>query len=92
MPDSVSSTVSAIFRRLKIPRPKGAALHLLRHSHTSVLLAEGVPLPAVAGRPGHSSVRTTQKIYGHTIHGQDEEAARKWEAYQRRNRPPKPEN
>jgi len=84
-PDSISATVSALFKRLKIPKPKGAALHLLRHSHTSVLLAEGVPLAAVSARLGHSSVRTTQEIYAHMITGQDEEAARKWEQYQKRN-------
>jgi hypothetical protein len=33
-------------------------------------------------------VRTTQDIYAHMITGQDEEAARKWEEYQKRNRPP----
>jgi integrase len=49
-------------------------------------LAEGVPLPAVSARLGHSSVRTTQEIYAHMITGQDEEAARKWEEYQKRNR------
>ena len=84
-PDSAS--VSATFRRLKIPKPKGAALHLLRHSHTSILFAEGVPLAAVSARLGHSSVRTTQEIYAHMITGQDEEAARKWDEYQKRNRP-----
>jgi hypothetical protein len=47
----------------------------------------GVPLPAVSARLGHSSVRTTQEIYAHMITGQDEEAARKWEEYQQRNRP-----
>jgi integrase len=86
-PDSISASVSALFKRLKIPKPKGAALHLMRHTHTSVLLAEGVPLPAVSARLGHSSVRTTQEIYAHMITGQDEEAARKWEEYQRLNRP-----
>ncbi len=90
-PDSISASVSALFKRLKIPKPKGAALHLLRHTHTSVLLAEGVPVPAVSARLGHSSVRTTQEIYAHMIKGQDEEAARKWEGYQKRNMPPKPE-
>jgi integrase len=84
-PDSISASVSAIFKRLKIPKPKGGALHLLRHTHTSVLLAEGVPLAAVSARLGHGSVRTTQEIYAHMITGQDELAARKWEEYQRRN-------
>ncbi len=35
---------------------------------------------------------TTQEIYAHMIKGQDEEAARKYEEYQQRNRTPKPEN
>ena len=91
-PDSISATVSALFKRLKIAKPKGAALHLLRHTHTSVLLAQGVSLPTVSARLGHSSVRTTQEIYAHMITGQDEEAARKWEEYQRRNCPPKTED
>jgi integrase len=86
-PDSISSSVSALFQRLKIPKPKGAALHLLRHSHTSHLLASGVPLPAVSARLGHSSIRTTQEIYAHMIHGQDDEAARRWEEFQRQNMP-----
>jgi integrase len=90
-PDSISASISALFKRLKIPKPKGNSLHLLRHTHTSVLLAQGVPLPAVSARLGHSSVRTTQEIYAHMITGQDEEAAQKWEAYQQQNRQSKPE-
>lgn len=86
-PDSISASVSGLFKRLKIPKPKGAALHLFRHSHTSVLLAQGIPLPAVSARLGHSSVWTTQEIYAHMITGQDEEAARKWDEYQKQNRP-----
>jgi|HubBroStandDraft_6_1064221.scaffolds.fasta_scaffold374805_1 integrase len=69
-----------LFRRLKLP--KGASLHSLRHSHCSHLLASGVPLPAVSARLGHGSIRTTQEIYSHMIHGQDDEAARKWEEFQ----------
>jgi hypothetical protein len=30
-------------------------------------------------------MRTTQEIYGHMIHGQDDEAARRWDEFQRRN-------
>jgi len=46
-------------------------------------MAQGVPVPAVSARLGHSSARTTQEIYAHMITGQDEEAARKWEEYNR---------
>ena len=91
-PNSISATVSALFRRVKIPKPKGAALHLLRHSHGSHMLANGVPLPVVSQRLGHSSVRTTADIYAHAIHGQDDEAVQKWENYQVRNRPTKTES
>jgi hypothetical protein len=70
------------FRRLKFT--KGASLHSLRHSHCSHLLASGVPLPAVSAALGRGSIRTTQEIYPHMIHGQDDEAERKWEAVQNR--------
>jgi len=85
-PDSLSGTIREIFKRLGIPKPKGSSLHLLRHTHSSHLLASGVPVAAVSARLGHSSIRTTLDIYGHMIHGQDEEAVRKWEQYQRENR------
>jgi integrase len=85
-PDSISATVSALFKRLKIRKPKGSSLHLLRHSHGSHMLASGVPLPVVSERLGHSSVRTTADIYAHAIHGQDDEAVKKWEEYQTRSR------
>jgi integrase len=81
-PDSVSSAVSLLFRRLGLP--KGASLHSLRHSHGSHLAADGVPLPVVSERLGHSSVRTTADIYAHAIRGQDDEAAERWDEFQRR--------
>jgi len=43
----------------------------------------------VFARIGHSSIRTTQDIYAHMIHGQDDEAAKKWEEFQQRNAPEK---
>jgi integrase len=81
-PNSVSSAVSLLFRRLGLP--KGASLHSLRHSHGSHLLADGVPLPVVSERLGHSSVRTTAEVYAHAIRGQDDEAALRWDEFQRR--------
>lgn len=74
-PDSVSASVSALCRRLKLP--KGVSLHSLRHTHGSHMLASGVPLPVVSERLGHSSIRVTADVYSHAIHGQDDEAAKK---------------
>ena len=72
--------MSLLFRWLKLP--KGASFHSLRHTHTSHLLASGVPLTAVSARLGHGSIRTTLETYSHMIHGQDDEAAKKWEEFQ----------
>ena len=75
-PDSISGTVSRICRRLGLP--KGASLHTVRHSHASLLLADGVDLATVSARLGHSSVRTTADIYSHAIRGKDQDAAERF--------------
>jgi len=76
-PDSISSSISLLCRRLRLP--KGTSLHTLRHSHASVLLANGVDLATVSARLGHSSVRVTADIYSHALRGRDREAACKWD-------------
>ncbi len=76
-PDSVSASVSLLCRRLGLP--KGASLHTLRHSHASVLLANGVDLPTVSARLGHSSIRVTADVYSHALRGRDREAACRWD-------------
>ena len=40
-------------------------------SLASTPLASGISLAAVSARPGRGSIRTTQEIYSHMIHGQD---------------------
>ena len=84
MPNSISSTVSRLCRRLGLP--KGTSLHVLRHSHASLLLAGGVDLATVSARLGHSSVRTTADIYSHAIRGKDHAAARCWDDIMQRSR------
>lgn len=83
-PDSVSSAVSLLFRRLKLP--KGASLHTLRHTHGSHLLASGVPLQDVSERLGHSSQIITAEVYAHSVRGQDDKAAEMWSAFQAKSR------
>lgn len=91
-PDSVSAKITHLFKRVGIEKPRGASLHLLRHTMASHMLASGVPLPAVSARLGHSDMQTTLRIYGHMIHGQDDEAVQKWEEYQRKSRLTQPSN
>lgn len=40
-------------------------IHDLRHSHVSLLWANGVPIPEIAKRLGHSSPRITMEKYSH---------------------------
>lgn len=84
MPNSISSTVSRLCRRLGLP--KGASLHVLRHSHASLLLADGMDLATVSARLGHSSMRTTADIYSHAIRGKDHAAAKCWDDIMQRSR------
>lgn len=42
-------------------------VHALRHTHASILLAEGVTIHSIAERLGHSNVTTTQETYTHII-------------------------
>jgi integrase len=82
-PNSVSASVSLLCHRLGLP--KGVSLHTLRHSHGSVLLADGVDLATVSERLGHSSVRVTADIYSHALRGRDQDAARRWDDFMRKN-------
>jgi integrase len=42
-------------------------LHDLRHVHASLLLSEGLPVPEVAARLGHSSPGVTLTVYAHHV-------------------------
>jgi integrase len=41
--------------------------HGLRHLHASLLLAEGLPIPAVSARMGHANSAITMSVYAHVI-------------------------
>ena len=47
--------------------------HVLRHTHATQLLANGVPLLEVSKRLGHSNGSITLNLYGHAIKGFDEQ-------------------
>src|SRR5580698_982674 len=86
-PDTVSASVSLLFRDLKLP--KGASLHSLRHTHGSQLLAAGVPLTDVSKRLGHVNPHVTATVYAHALAGRDDLAATAWEKFQKDAKPAK---
>ncbi len=69
--------LTAAFRRLSAPvegLPR-IRLHDLRHSRATALLAAGVNVRVVADRLGHASVAFTLDTYGHSLPGQQLDAA-----------------
>ena len=76
-PDSVTAAACLLARKIGLP---GAGLHSLRHSHASQLLSDGVPLPVVSKRLGHSSVNITAQIYSHAFTADEIAAAESWNA------------
>lgn len=70
------TSISAAYRRLvaSIGLPP-IALHDLRHTHASLMLASRTELNVVADRLGHASAAFTLSTYGHSMPGRQAEAA-----------------
>ena len=71
-PYSVTDWVNKFVKRNNLPH---FTPHSLRHTHATLLIAEGVSIPTVSRRLGHSSIATTSKIYVHAIQSADEIAS-----------------
>ncbi|MBC7237043.1 MAG: site-specific integrase [Chloroflexi bacterium] len=71
-PSVASHALRQECRRLGI-RP--LTMHGLRHLHASLLLNEGLPVPEVAARLGHSTPQVTMGVYAHALQGGDRRAA-----------------
>jgi integrase len=52
-------------------------LHQLRHTHVSLLLANGVDIATISKRVGHARISTTLDVYSHAIRSKDRAAADK---------------
>ncbi|MDF7668505.1 site-specific integrase [Lactobacillus sp. ESL0703] len=65
-PTACNNVLKKLLKQCKINQP-GFHFHSLRHTHTSILLYEGVDLYAVSKRLGHSNMSITAKVYAHMI-------------------------
>ena len=68
-----------IARRMRQTRIKNASLHSLRHTHASMLLSRGTPVPVVSARLGHCDPAVTLRIYAHALPPDDQRAAEEWD-------------
>jgi len=53
--------------------------HDLRHTHATLLLAQGIDAKTISSRLGHSSITTTLNIYAHVLKDLDKKAVQKIE-------------
>ena len=71
-PDSLTDWTKKFVKKNHLPH---FSPHSLRHTHASILIANGVNIPTVSRRLGHSSIATTTKVCLHAIQSADEIAS-----------------
>ncbi len=71
-PESLSQLFDRIVQRSELPRMR---FHDLRHTHASLLVANGVPIKVVTERLGHAHPGFTMHTYQHLLPGMSATAA-----------------
>ena len=74
-PKIVSQLFDRIVRRSNVPRVR---FHDLRHTHASLLIADGVPIKVVSERLGHAHPSFTMHTYQHLLPGMSSAAAERF--------------
>lgn len=69
------SNISRAFREISKKLKLGISFHGLRHTHATLLLAQGVEIKVISSRLGHSDVSTTYKSYIGALPKHDQVAA-----------------
>ena len=72
LPNSLTQWFKKFITRHGLPQ---VTLHSLRHTHASLLIAEGIDIATVSRRLGHSKVSITLDIYTHSLESRDRKAA-----------------
>ncbi len=71
-PESISQLFLRVAERAGLPRIR---FHDLRHTHASLLVANGTPIKVVTERLGHAHPAFTMHTYQHLLPGMSAEAA-----------------
>ncbi len=71
----MGARVAELLRKAGLNR---VSLHSLRHSHSNILISEGVPIPVVSERLGHANQNITLSIYSHVLPRDKRAAVNLW--------------
>ena len=71
-PETLTKVFNVAVSKVDVPRIR---LHDLRHTHATLLLADGVAAKVVQERLGHSSIAITLDLYGHVTAELEQHAA-----------------
>ena len=82
--NAVTKSLRSIVERFDLDK-EHITLHMLRHTHCSVLINDGVDIHYVSKRLGHSSISTTLKTYSHLLDKKRSEEDEKVEQYLAQN-------
>ena len=74
-PTTKSSLYRAMKKYNKLAGVKKIRIHVLRHSHASLLIEKGVPPLAISERLGHEDIQITLNIYSHLYPNKQNEIA-----------------
>ena len=77
-PTEISRRFGVLRRELSLP--EGTSFHTLRHTHATMLIANGADMRTVQERLGHANVATTLSLYAHVVPGRDQAAADAFDA------------
>jgi integrase len=74
-PESINQLFDRVVRRCDVPRIR---FHDLRHTHASLLVADGTPIKVVTERLGHAHPAFTMHTYQHVLPGMSATAAERF--------------
>ena len=60
-----ASVNAAMKKYIKLSGVRAIKIHDLRHSHASLLINNGIPIPIISHRLGHKSPKITLSVYSH---------------------------
>lgn len=70
-PDSITAWLDKFSKKYNLTHINP---HAFRHTHVSLLCANGIDLNTISKRLGHAKVSTTSDIYSHLIRKNDKKA------------------